>query len=136
MPVARIPLYRETLLGTHPAIGDVLHGAETIASWRCSVGLRETIRRQSHRCGGWSELSAAARGSGGDAVSPSTPDRRRTGSDSDSGDTEEDLRVDLVHRIGSIGAEACGKFSCRPHTRTGNRIVRISAIAATAIVLD
>src|SRR3972149_10014167 len=51
MPVARIPLYRETRLGTHPAIGDVLHGAETIASWRCSVGLRETIRRQSHRCG-------------------------------------------------------------------------------------
>src|SRR3990172_5014517 len=104
MPVARIPLYRETLLGTHPAIGDVLHGAETIASWRCSVGLRETIRRQSHRCAGCSELSAAARGSGGDAVSASTPDRRRTGNDSDSVDTEEGPILHLVGHIGNSGA--------------------------------
>src|SRR3990172_2312823 len=135
MPVARIPFYRESRLGTHPAIGDVLPGAEPIASWRCSVALRETIRRQSHRCGGWSELLAAARGSGGGAASPSTPDRRRAWSNSDWVDTKEELRVDLVRRIGSSGAGACGKFSCRLRTRTGNHIVHISAVGATAIVL-
>ena len=49
---------------------------------------------------------------------PSTSDRRRAGSNSDRVDTEEELRVDLVRRIGSSGAGACGKFSCRPRTRT------------------
>ena len=66
---------------------------------------------------------------------PSKPDRRSAGSDSDWVDTEQDLILGLVGRIGSSGPEVYGRFSCRLRTRTGNRIVHTSAVAAATNVL-